>query len=99
MVFCPYCVSQRARRRIRTRRGDGVGGGEAPLRQDEGVVEGDLAQEVVAPRRAAVSRGHVDLEEQRVPSVLSVRSLATYLAGSQYITWLSLSEVLTRIAG
>ena len=30
---------------------------------------------------------------------LQVRSLATYLAGSQYITWLSLNEVFTSIAG
>src|SRR4051812_21382850 len=32
-------------------------------------------------------------------SVFNVRSLATYLAGSQYITWLSLSDVSTSIAG
>ena len=32
-------------------------------------------------------------------SVFSVRSFATYLAGSQYITWLSWSEVFTSMAG
>ena len=32
-------------------------------------------------------------------SVLRVRSLATYFAGSQYITWLSLRPVVTNIAG
>ena len=34
-----------------------------------------------------------------VSSCLRVRSFATYLAGSQYITWLSLSDVLTSMAG
>ena len=32
-------------------------------------------------------------------SVFSVRSFATYFAGSQYMTWLSLKEVFTRIDG
>ena len=32
-------------------------------------------------------------------SVFSVRIRATYFAGSQYITWLSLSDVFTRIVG
>ncbi len=32
-------------------------------------------------------------------SVFTVRSFATYLAGSQYMTWLSSKEVLTSIAG
>ena len=36
------------------------------LAQDERVVERDLAQEVVAAGGAAVARGHVGLEEQRV---------------------------------
>src|SRR5450755_128313 len=31
--------------------------------------------------------------------VFNVRSRATYFAGSQYITWLSLKLVVTRIAG
>src|SRR5689334_12002918 len=33
------------------------------------------------------------LNKSGLASVLSVRSFATYLAGSQYITWLSLSDV------
>ena len=32
-------------------------------------------------------------------SVFSVRIFATYFAGSQYITWLSLSPVFAKIAG
>ena len=39
------------------------------------------------------------LSKSGLPSVFSVRSLATYFAGSQYITWLSLKLVVTRIAG
>ena len=32
-------------------------------------------------------------------SVFTVRNRATYLAGSQYMTWLSLNDVFTRSAG
>jgi hypothetical protein len=32
-------------------------------------------------------------------SVFSARSRATYFAGSQYITWLSLNEVFTSMVG
>src|SRR4051812_12506202 len=39
------------------------------------------------------------LSSSGLESVFNVRSLATYFAGSQYITWLSLSEVSTSIAG
>ena len=39
------------------------------------------------------------LRSSGLSSVFSVRSLATYFAGSQYITWLSLNEVFTSIAG
>ena len=39
------------------------------------------------------------LSKSGFASVLRVRSFAMYLAGSQYITWLSLKEVLTSIAG
>ena len=41
----------------------------------------------------------VDLEEGRGGPAVSARILATYLAGSQYMTWLSFSDVLTRMAG
>jgi hypothetical protein len=34
-----------------------------------------------------------------LPSVFTVRRRATYLAGSQYMTWLSLKLVVTSIAG
>src|SRR5262245_40532846 len=39
------------------------------------------------------------LKSSTFESVFRVRSLATYFAGSQYMTWLSWSDVLTRIAG
>ena len=39
------------------------------------------------------------LSSSGLASVLTERSLATYFAGSQYITWLSWSEVSTSIAG
>src|SRR5580700_5204749 len=39
------------------------------------------------------------LSSRGLVSVFNVRSLATYLAGSQYITWLSLKLVVTRMAG
>ena len=50
-----------------------------------------------------MSRRHVDLEEERtsgrVAGMSSARSRATHLAGSQYMTWLSLSAVRTRMDG
>ena len=62
--------------------GRGLGVGEAELRQDERVVERDLAERVVAAGRAAVARVHVDLEEQRPrrPSC-TARSLRDVLGG------------------
>ena len=80
--------------------GRGTGRPEAEHAEDPGVVERELAQRIVAAGGAAVAGRHVDLEQQRrARAVFSARSLATHLAGSQYITWLSLSEVRTRMAG
>jgi hypothetical protein len=39
------------------------------------------------------------LSSNRWSLVSSARSFATYLAGSQYMTWLSLKEVFTSIVG
>jgi len=58
------------------------------------VVQCNLLQVVVAPARAAVACC-ICYQQHIFSSVLRVRSLATYLAGSQYITWLSWSEVFT----
>jgi hypothetical protein len=41
----------------------------------------------------------VGLEEGLGAPAVRARILATYLAGSQYITWLSFSDVLRRMAG
>ena len=67
--------------------------------QQESVVKGDLFQVVIAAAGAAVARLHIGHEQQRLLSVFSVRNLATYFAGSQYITWLSCRLVFTNIAG
>ena len=69
------------------------------LRQHKRIIKRNFFQMIVASGRAAMSGSHVGLQQQTFLSVLSVRNLATYFAGSQYITWLSLKEVFTSIAG
>jgi hypothetical protein len=54
--------------------------------QDPCVVERRLVERVVASRRAAVTCAHVALEQDGRAPESSVRSLATYFAGSQYPT-------------
>ena len=70
------------------------------LTQQPRILERLVLQPVIAPRCPAVPAGSIFIfSSSGFSSVFTVRIRATYFAGSQYITWLSLKLLVTSIAG
>lgn len=62
-------------------------------------VKRDLVQLLVTPGSTAGPAGKLTSRRVAGAPALSARVLATSLAGTHYMTWLSFSDALTRVGG